>query len=99
MTHKPVFSATAEEDVVALYDWIAEAAGTDVAADYVTRLLQRCEKLTDYPDKGTPREDISSGLRTAPFERRTLIAYRVSADEVVVLRILSGGRDLTSAFS
>ena len=99
MTHKLTFSATAEEDVVALYDWIAEAAGTDVAADYVTRLLQRCEKLTDYLDKGTPRDDISPGLRTAPFERTTLIAYRVSADAVVVLRILSGGRDLGTAFS
>lgn len=36
------------------------------------------------------------GLRTLSMERRVLIAYRVSDDEVTILRVLYAGSDFTA---
>jgi plasmid stabilization system protein ParE len=39
------------------------------------------------------------GLRTVPFERCATIAYRVADNEIEVLRILHGGRNLHRALT
>lgn len=54
--------------------------------------------LGRFPEQGIQRDDIRLGLRVLGCERRTMIAFHITAAEVVIDRILHGGRDIHSAF-
>jgi toxin ParE1/3/4 len=45
------------------------------------------------PERGARRDDIRPGLRTIGFERRATIIFQVTESEVLIVRILYGGRD------
>ena len=55
-----------------------------------------CTVLQDFPHRGAPRGDLGSGVRLIGFEPRVAIAYRVEPDEVVILAVLYGGRDMVA---
>ena len=93
-----VWRPLARTDLIALYDWIAEQAGTDTAFDYTSKIEAAVTKLANFPDRGTPHEDLIAGMRTIVYRRRTIVAYRVLAEEVEILRIIHGGRDLGRMF-
>jgi toxin ParE1/3/4 len=59
----------------------------------IDRIETACMALATFPRRGTRRDDIRPGLRTVGFERRAIIAYQVKKSEVVIVRILYGGRD------
>jgi len=94
VTYRVLLSERAIEDLDTLHAWIAAEAGSAVADGYVDRLQTRIEALSEFPNRGTPRDDLISGLRTLAFERRFVIAYRVTAKDVRVLRVISGQREL-----
>jgi len=75
-----------------------ETAGRETAAGYVRRIVARCDRLADFPSRGTRRDDLAPGIRTISFERRLLIVYRSVNDEVTVLRVLHGARDVPTVF-
>lgn len=83
----------AEEDLVGLYDYIAEHSGPKAAGDYIDRIEAACLSLRQAPRRGTRRDDLSAGLRIMGFERRAAIAFRVTGSAVVIVRIFYGGRD------
>lgn len=93
-----VWRPQARDDLLAVYEWIAAQADADIAFEY-TRLIQmHVDALADFPDRGTPRNDLASGVRTTPYRRRTVIAYRVLDSEVEILAIAHAGRDLGRMF-
>ena len=92
-----VWRPAARADLIALYDWIADRADPDTAFDYTHRIEAHAAKLAEFPERGTPRDDLVAGLRTTPYTRRTIIAYRVSGDEVEILRLIHAGRDWEQA--
>lgn len=94
MTHRVILSELAIEDLDALHAWIDDEATVDIANAYLDRLQARIEALSEFPDRGTPRDDLIPGLRTLAFERRLIIAYRVTVRDVHVLRVISGQRQL-----
>jgi toxin ParE1/3/4 len=87
------FRPQAEADLFALYRYIAEEAGLDVAGGYIDRIETTCMSLETFPKRGTSRDDIRPGLRTMGFERRATIVFQVMKAEVVIVRIFHGGRD------
>jgi toxin ParE1/3/4 len=98
MTHRVRLSDGAEDDLFELAIWIGEQADRDTARIFVTRIREACDRLTSFPNRGTPRDDILPGLRSISFEKRTTIFYSVNNDEVVVIHVLHGGRDVGLAF-
>ena len=63
------------------------------------RLLDEVEVvvalLAEFPGLGRPRDGLRPGVRSFRVRRfRHLIFYRVTADEIVLLRILHGAHDL-----
>ena len=92
--HKVVFAPEARDDLKDLYLFIAERAGAGQALAYVKRIETYCRGFTDFPERGTRRDDLFPGLRVVGFERRVTIAFHVGADTVTFLRILYGGRDI-----
>lgn len=98
MTHEVVFAPEAQADLFLLYDRIAEDGGEERALAYVERVQAACQRLADFPERGTKRDDIRPGLRVIGFERRAAIAFRVAAGQVTIIRVLYGGRDPDMAF-
>ena len=92
------FSPEARDDLMELYDYISGRGAPNAAMAYVSRLEARCLSLADYPEQGQSRSDIRPGLRLLGFERRTEIAFHVTATQIVIDRIFHGGQDVAAAF-
>jgi toxin ParE1/3/4 len=93
VAYRVVFTVRAERQLQELYRYISEASGEARAENYVGRLIAQCEALRDYPNRGRPRFDIRSGLRTIGYKRRTTIAYLFEEKVVVILGVFYGGQD------
>ena len=93
MTHRVFFSPEAEAQLVGLYRYIAEAAAPEIARVYTEAIVAHCEKLAEFVERGSPRDDLRPGLRTLPFRRRVTIAYAVEPGEVTILGIFYAGQD------
>lgn len=88
------FRPAALDDLLNLFDYIADEASPAVAGGYVDRIEQACRSLTTFPERGSRRDDLAPGLRTLGFERRATIAFRVTGQEVQIVRIFYGGQNL-----
>lgn len=93
------FDPAALDDLDELYGWLADRAGPGRASRYAEGLRAYCAGLSDFPERGSRRDEIRPGLRVAVFQRRVSIAFVVKPDAVVVLRMLYGGRDLEGLLS
>lgn len=93
-----VFRPEAEADLVELYRYIALASGSiDVALRFTERLRAACFAVVDFSECGAPRDDIKVGLRIITHERKTVIAYFIKGDSVIINNIFHAGRDWESA--
>lgn len=69
-----------------------------IANAFVGRIKARCDRIGDAPHAGRPRDDLASGLRTVPFERSAVIAYRVETDRVSITNVFYGGEDYEALY-
>jgi toxin ParE1/3/4 len=95
VARKVVFRPAADADLARLYAYIRDQNGDPtLAIGYVRRIRATCERLVDFPERGTRRVGLGRGLRTLGFERRITIAFRVRHDAVEIVRVLYGGRNV-----
>ena len=94
MIYQIILAPLAIADLEELQRWIAEAADSRTAMDYVARIKSKIIALDQFPDRGTPRDDLGLGIRTLSFERRIKIAYRVIDSMVRIERVVSNWRAL-----
>lgn len=102
------FSASALDDLEAIYTYILDkSANAVVASGFTDRIVDRAEKIGDAPNGGAPRPDLGEGLRQGlrmvPFERSAVIIYRVAPENVQpetpqsqtvqIINVFYGGRD------
>jgi toxin ParE1/3/4 len=93
------FSPEADHDLSQIYLWIYEASRDPQVADrFLDRLIGQCARIGDAPRGGRPRDDLAPGLRTVPFERVAVIAYRVEPDRVLITNVFYGGRDFEALY-
>ena len=90
-----VFRPAAENDLAEIYRYIAENSGLERAGAYLDRIEKACMALSNFPLRGTQRNDLYPGLRITGFEHRASIAFTVEQDTVRILRIFYGGRDFS----
>ena len=88
-----LLSEEATEDVFATWLHVATDSGAARADELEVRLRAACLTLADFPNRGTPHEELGPGLRSIPIERRATIYYRVTERAVEIVRILYAGRD------
>ncbi len=94
---KITFSALATADLEEIADYITSGAGASVALGYLARLRIAVNGLADFPEMGVPRPEIAQDVRLLSFERRVAVLYRTDKDNVLILRVLSGGQALPDA--
>jgi toxin ParE1/3/4 len=85
----------AEQDLADLSQHIA-AADPQAAAAILELIEAKCDLLAQYPEAGRLREELLPNLRSVPVSRY-VIFYRIASDEIQVIRILHGARDLPAA--
>lgn len=95
MTFAIEYRPLAQDDLDQLRIWIEQQAGVDIAARYVVRIRRRIAALEAFPHRGSSRDDILPGSRSILFEGRVLVLYAVTADTIVVLRVVNAVRDLS----
>lgn len=93
MAHSIILTPEARDHLDAIYDYIAAAASPDIAQRFTDGILDHIGKLTDFPHRGTMRDDLRPGLRTIAWRRRVTIAFAVDHTAVVVIGVFYGGRD------
>jgi toxin ParE1/3/4 len=93
-----VFAPEAAEDLIGIYDWVAESASPDVASGYIDRVEAFCHRLSIGSERGHLRSDVRRGLRVIGFERRLTIAFTVADETVTILRVFSAGRNWERSF-
>lgn len=93
MTYAVVFTAQAEDHLTELEQYIASAATPDIAANYIDAIVEHCEGLAEFPNRGRARGDIRPGLRTTTYRGRTVIAYALREETIAIMGIFHGGRD------
>ena len=93
MHYTVVFTPEAEEQLAALYHYIAAAASPEVAERYVSAIVSYCESLQTFPHRGTRRDDIRPGLRITNYKKRAVIAFEVFDERVAIIGVFYGGQD------
>ena len=96
---KVVLRPQAEDDLAAIYDFIADDAGARIADGYLQRLAVAIGALGSFPERGSLRPEIGEAVRSLGFERRVTLLFRLRKNEVEVLRVLYGGRDVDQALN
>lgn len=89
-----VFAPEARDDIVELYDFIAAQSNSERARGFTQRIVAYCQGFGTFPEHGTRRDDLRPGLRIIGYRRRVTIAFHVSAERVVIDRILYAGRNV-----
>lgn len=96
MLYRVVFTPEAMAQVEALYRFVAQAAGPDIASRYTNAIVTYCEGLQMFPLRGMCRDDIRPGLRITNYKKRAVIAFAVEAEVVSVIGVYYGGQDYES---
>jgi toxin ParE1/3/4 len=93
--HRIVVTPEARDHIDQLYRYVATAAqDADIALRFTGGLLDHLATLAEFPQRGTPREDIRPGLRTIPWKRRATIAYVVEELDKIIVGVFYAGRDM-----
>jgi toxin ParE1/3/4 len=89
----------AESDLDDIWYFLAtQSSSIDVADRIVDSITARFALLTRQPYIGRRRdEDLRPGIRTFPVGDY-FIAYRVDGEDVLILRVLRGSRDIEALF-
>lgn len=92
----------AEQDLEALYDYIAEFDSVANASHVLDRLMEVVEGLAQFPERGSyPKELAALGIkdyRQTAFKPYRVI-YRVLSSPVVIYLIVDGRRDMQSVLA
>ena len=90
------FSPAARQDLNEIWSYIA-GDSPEAATRFVDSIERQCESLVSFSNRGRVRNELGRGLRSIPFGNY-LIFYRPAGNQVEIVRVLSGYRDLEAQF-
>jgi toxin ParE1/3/4 len=91
-----IYLPAALADLKAIALFIAED-NPDRAASFVDELRRKATDIVERPASYPARDELSLGLRAARLGRY-LIFFRTATDEVQIVRVLHGARNLPRLF-
>lgn len=93
----------ADADIDAAVDYYSEESGPELAMRFLRSVQHACDLLRSHPTAGSvaclARTDLR-GIRRWPVPefRAHLIFYRLVGDDVEIVRVLHGARDIERIF-
>jgi toxin ParE1/3/4 len=92
-TYTIVFTPEADDQLTEIYQYIASAASPDIAERYVSAIIDYCESLQIFPERGIRRDDIRPDLRITNYKGRAVIAFTVDTNSVIIIGVFFGGQN------
>jgi toxin ParE1/3/4 len=88
----------ADADLDDIWYYVATESGNPDRADrFVASLTERFYLLASNPFIGRSRDDLRPGLRTFPVGQYVVV-YRIDDEDVVILHVFHGSRDIEAFF-
>jgi len=87
-------SSKSISQLTSIHSYISEASSPQIATRYVNAILDECESLQVFPNRGTLRKKNDPSLRSISFRRRVLIFYRIRKRSVEITAVFYGGQNL-----
>jgi toxin ParE1/3/4 len=96
----PQFRLTdsAMREIEEITAYLAKNYGFSQSEQFIKKLNSKFSKIVQFPKIGKPRDEILPGSRMLSVDRY-LILYTVIGDDVEILRVVSGYRDLSKLFT
>ena len=91
-------SEAADADLEEIFDYTAGQFSTEQAIRYLLGLENTFQNLCLHPKLGRERNEIRKNLRSISYESHTVF-YRIIKDQVRIVRILHGSRDVVKFLS
>lgn len=88
----------ADLDLNEIFHYTRSHFGFDQAERYLMGFNDIFSLLVQNPEAGRERPEYKSGLRSFVHKSHTVF-YKILPDRIVILRIVSGSRDLEKIFS
>ena len=93
-----VWSPEAEQDLIEISSYWAREASVEVADDQLRGIDRACERLEEWPYSSRARDELVAGLRSLVVYPN-VIFYRVRANDVEIVRVIDGHRDIDRIFT
>jgi len=98
VSYRVRFAPEAVAQLAAIEQYISDAGSPLAAANYVDAIIDYCEGLVTFPERGRKRDELLSGLRITNYRGSTIVAYLVDAQSEVatIVGVYYGGQDYES---
>lgn len=98
---RPVFTPTAENNLVEIQDYIARRSGSVATAElFITQLTDYCEHLATLPGlMGRDRTELLPNLRSVVFKGYVIFIRYLGDETLEIVHVLEGHRDITAFFA
>ena len=94
MTYRIILVEAARADLREIATYLRSAAGEGVAESLIEEIIHTAESLRTMPERQRLRRELGPGLR-ALSAGNYILFYRVIDNEVSILRVLHGSRNIT----
>jgi toxin ParE1/3/4 len=98
MTDRFRLTKPAIQDIEEIADYIAQQSGLEQSERFLSKLESKFSKIGTFPLLGRKRDEILLDIRTIPLENY-LILYLTIGNDIEILRVVSGYRDLSKLFT
>jgi toxin ParE1/3/4 len=98
MTDRFRLTKPAIQDIEEIADYIAQQSGLEQSEKFLSKLESKFSKIVNFPLLGRKRDEILTDIRTIPLDKY-LILYIPIGDDIEILRVVSGYRDLSKLFT
>lgn len=96
MSHSTI-SQTASRDLAEILDYFTNI-NIDAGERFIQEFEKKCKNIVNFPKLGRSYEDIAPFLRGLPIDGH-IILYKVIDEEITIVRVVNGKRDLKSLFA
>jgi toxin ParE1/3/4 len=86
------------QDIEEIADYIAQQSGLEQSENFLSKLESKFSKIVNFPLLGRKRDEILTDIRTISSDKY-LILYIPIGDDIEILRVVSGYRDLSKLFT
>jgi toxin ParE1/3/4 len=90
------FTHQSLQDLDDIWDYIAQE-NQDAADGFIDMLREKCRMLSETPEMGRERPEISNGVRSFPVGSYQIF-YQIRNNALIIVRLLSGYRDIPALF-
>ncbi len=91
---KPVYTSAARQDLADILASIARDK-PDAGMAWVEKIEAKCLLIASHPEIGEMKEQLGENVR-ASIVGRYVIFHRQANDQVEILRVIAGNRNITS---